>query len=220
MNSKLNLKNSPPFILDILPDMIQHLKLIHACNDDHTLQAIEYYTVFMDNLSKKLKSGLELFKFNKDRMSVENSENRKSLIKLSLIFSHMLFELKAIFPGGQYIGRNFRVTKNDADEWWKSAFQDKIIIQWKQFRQSFSEVHRIDSAIEWVALKSTIDLTLNDHISIFEFDVFTRLFQPWRTLLSNWNLLAVNHPAYVAFLTYDEVKAKLQSYVDRPGRYL
>lgn len=28
-----------------------------------------------------------------------------------------------------------------------------------------------------MALKSTIDLTRNDYISIFEFDIFTRLFQ-------------------------------------------
>lgn len=28
-----------------------------------------------------------------------------------------------------------------------------------------------------MALKSTIDLTCNDYISVFEFDIFTRLFQ-------------------------------------------
>ena len=110
-----------------------------------------------------------------------------------------------------------------------------------------------------MALKSTIDLTCNDYISNFEFDVFTRftldhedififcrkmshvcdphinwenipcrLFQPWSTLLRNWQILAVTHPGYnnynhnnnnnnnnnnskvthpgyVAFLTYDEV---------------
>ena len=32
-----------------------------------------------------------------------------------------------------------------------------------------------------------------------------RLFQPWSTLLRNWQILAVTHPGYVAFLTYDEV---------------
>lgn len=53
---------------------------------------------------------------------------------------------------------------------------------------------------------------------MFEFDIFTRLFQPWNTLLKNWNALAVTHPAYQAFLTYDEVKAKLQPFIDKPGR--
>lgn len=45
-----------------------------------------------------------------------------------------------------------------------------------------------------------------------------RLFQPWRRLLRNWNLLAVAHPGYAAFITYDEVKEKLQSC--KPGRYV
>lgn len=45
-----------------------------------------------------------------------------------------------------------------------------------------------------------------------------RLFQPWWNLLRNWNVLAVTHPGYVAFLTYDEVKARLQKYINKPGR--
>lgn len=48
---------------------------------------------------------------------------------------------------------------------------------------------------------------------------FLRLFQPWSTLLRNWQILAVTHPGYVAFLTYDEVKARLQKYITKPGRY-
>ena len=46
-----------------------------------------------------------------------------------------------------------------------------------------------------------------------------RLFQPWCNLLRNWNVLAVTHPGYVAFLTYDEVKARLHKYITKPGRY-
>lgn len=42
--------------------------------------------------------------------------------------------------------------------------------------------------------------------------------QPWRSLLRNWNQLAVTHPGYMAFLTYDQVKARLQNYLHRPGR--
>jgi hypothetical protein len=47
-----------------------------------------------------------------------------------------------------------------------------------------------------------------------------RLFQPWCNLLRNWNVLAVTHPGYVAFLTYDEVKARLHKYINKPGRYV
>lgn len=49
----------------------------------------------------------------------------------------------------------------------------------------------------------------------------SRLFQPWSTLLRNWKILAVTHPGYVAFLTYDEVKARLQKYcISKPGSYV
>lgn len=47
-----------------------------------------------------------------------------------------------------------------------------------------------------------------------------RLFQPWSTLLRNWKILAVTHTGYVAFLTYDEVKARLEKFITRPGRFL
>eukprot|EP00069_Balaena_mysticetus_P001902 bmy_15576T0 len=47
-----------------------------------------------------------------------------------------------------------------------------------------------------------------------------QLTKPWPTLLKNWQLLAVNHPGYMALLTYDEVQARLQTYRDKPGSYL
>lgn len=54
---------------------------------------------------------------------------------------------------------------------------NRTIVPWKVFRQCLHEVHQISSGLEAMALKSTIDLTCNDYISIFEFDIFTRLFQ-------------------------------------------
>lgn len=42
------------------------------------------------------------------------------------------------------------------------------------FRQELSKIHPISSGLEAMALKTTIDLTCNDYISNFEFDVFTR----------------------------------------------
>ena len=55
----------------------------------------------------------------------ENSPHRRNLTKLSLVFSHMLSELKAVFPGGSFSGDNFRITKSDAAEFWKTSFADK-----------------------------------------------------------------------------------------------
>ncbi|CAK9303827.1 unnamed protein product [Gordionus sp. m RMFG-2023] len=143
-----------------------------------------------------------------------------SLTKITLIFSHMMIELKAIFPKGHYIGNKFRITKSDAADFWKKSFGNKIIVPWKQFLQELNKHHPISSEIEATALKTTIDLSCNDYISIFEFDVFTRLFQPWMSLLHNWKLLAVTHPGYMAFLTYEEVKDRLTCHINRPGSYV
>uniref|UniRef100_A0A3Q2U3N7 E3 ubiquitin-protein ligase CBL n=1 Tax=Fundulus heteroclitus TaxID=8078 RepID=A0A3Q2U3N7_FUNHE len=221
-NPKLALKNSPPYILDLLPDTYQHLRTILSRYDGkmETLGDNEYFRVFMENLTKKTKQTISLFKEGKERMYEENSQPRRNLTKLSLIFSHMLAELKAIFPNGLFQGDNFRITKADAAEFWRRSFGDKTIVPWKVFRQSLHEFHNISSGLEAMALKSTIDLTCNDYISVFEFDIFTRLFQPWSSLLRNWNSLAVTHPGYMAFLTYDEVKARLQKFIHKPGSYI
>uniref|UniRef100_A0A8C2KZI4 E3 ubiquitin-protein ligase CBL n=1 Tax=Cyprinus carpio TaxID=7962 RepID=A0A8C2KZI4_CYPCA len=221
-NPKLALKNSPPYILDLLPDTYQHLRTILSRYEGkmETLGENEYFRVFMENLTKKTKQTISLFKDGKERMFEENSQPRRNLTKLSLIFSHMLAELKAIFPNGLFQGDNFRITKADAAEFWRRSFGDKTIVPWKVFRQALHEFHPISSGLEAMALKSTIDLTCNDYISVFEFDIFTRLFQPWSSLLRNWNSLAVTHPGYMAFLTYDEVKARLQKFIHKPGSYI
>ena len=57
-------------------------------------------------------------------------------------------------------------------QWCVSCF--RTIVSWKLFRQTLHEVHSISTPLEAMALKSTIDLTCNDYISCFEFDVFTR----------------------------------------------
>lgn len=66
------------------------------------------------------------------------------------------------------------------DTWFNYSFfffLHRTIVPWKIFRQCLHEVHQISSGLEAMALKSTIDLTCNDYISVFEFDIFTRLFQ-------------------------------------------
>jgi len=62
---------------------------------------------------------------------------------------------------------------------------NRAIVSWKQFKRSLALVHGIGSSLEAVALKSTIDLTCNDYISCFEFDVFTRYWShtQWLHLL-------------------------------------
>ncbi|XP_029956559.1 E3 ubiquitin-protein ligase CBL-like [Salarias fasciatus] len=221
-NPKVALKNSPPYILDLLPDTYQHLRTILSRYEGkmEILGENEYFRVVVENLTNKTKQTMSLFKEAKERMYEENSQPRRNLTKLSLIFSHMLAELKAIFPNGLFQGDNFRITKADAAEFWRRSFGDKTIVPWRTFRQALHEFHPISSGLEAMALKSTIDLTCNDYISVFEFDIFTRLFQPWSSLLRNWNSLAVTHPGYMAFLTYDEVKARLHRFIHKPGSYI
>lgn len=124
---RMNLKNSPPFILDILPDTFQHTRLIFTKKEEKNLQLMDdqYFTMFLENLTKKCKETAKLFKEGKDAMYEEGSTHRRNLNKLSLVFSHMLAELKALYPTGEFGGDTFRITKADAADWWKSTFQER-----------------------------------------------------------------------------------------------
>ena len=88
----------------------------------------------------------------------------------------MLSELKGLFPNGKFIGlNNFRITKPEASNFWISAFGPQILVSWSQFKRELNRVHPIgNSADDERALKDTINLTQNEFISQFEFDVFTR----------------------------------------------
>ena len=126
-HQKMNLKNSPPFILDILPDTYKHLRLIYSKYEDrlHILNDCEYFRIFIENLMNKCKRTIKLFKDGKEKIFDENSHYRRNLTKLSLVFSHMLAELKALFPNGTFSGDTYRITKGDAADWWKRKFEDR-----------------------------------------------------------------------------------------------
>lgn len=124
---KMNLKNSPPFILDILPDTYQHLRLIYSKYEDKllVLNNNEFFRLFIENLMNKCKQAIKLFKEGKEKMFDETSHYRRNLTKLSLVFSHMLSELKALFPSGVFGGDQFRITKADAAEFWRGNFGNR-----------------------------------------------------------------------------------------------
>uniref|UniRef100_A0A8C5KTF2 E3 ubiquitin-protein ligase CBL n=1 Tax=Jaculus jaculus TaxID=51337 RepID=A0A8C5KTF2_JACJA len=145
---------------------------------------------------------------------------RRQLAKLALIFSHMHAELAALFPGGHYCGHLYQLTKAPAHTFWRQYCGVRCVLPWAEFESLLCTCHPVEPGPTAQALRSTMDLTCSGHVSVFEFDIFTRLFQPWPTLLRNWQLLAVNHPGYMAFLTYDEVQTRLQACRDKPGSYL
>lgn len=51
---RLNLKNSPPFILDILPDTYQHLMLV-VSTDPVVIRDNQYLQLFIENVQSKCK---------------------------------------------------------------------------------------------------------------------------------------------------------------------
>ncbi|XP_072535824.1 E3 ubiquitin-protein ligase CBL-C isoform X2 [Salminus brasiliensis] len=222
---RLGLKNSPPYLPELVSETVN---LVTEVWDPYRGLSpsvprgdeAEFLKVHVRHLLDKTTRAVLLFKEGKDKMFEEKSSYRRNLTKLSLLFSHMLWELRAMFPGGRFQGDMYRLTKSEAHEFWRRAFGYKCIVQWSNFKQQLKRVHSFEEEMEAMALKSTVDLTCNDHISVFEFDIFTRLFQPWSTLLRNWNHLAVTHPGYMAFLTYDQVRARLEHHRHRPGSYI
>ncbi|XP_054855209.1 E3 ubiquitin-protein ligase CBL-C isoform X2 [Eublepharis macularius] len=219
---QLGLRNSPPYLPHILPQTHQHLRLIREQSWTCGAQLWEggYFHVFLSNLLEKIKQATRLFKRDKDEIFQEGSASRRNLTKLSLIFSHMLAELQALFPEGRDHGCTYKLNKPEAQIFWRETWEGRSLVSWSEFQEGLHRVHPIDPGPMAIALRSTIDLTCNGHISVFEFDIFTRLFQPWSTLLKNWTYLAVTHPGYMAFLTYDEVKERLQAYASKPGSYI
>ena len=124
---KMNLKNSPPYMLDILPDLYQTLREIINNYDDrlHILNDIDYFRIFIDNLIEQCTKTIDCFKRAGHHMYEEQSSYRKYLIKLSLYFSHNLAELKSLFNRGIYEGEKFRLTKQEATDFWKSNFNER-----------------------------------------------------------------------------------------------
>ncbi|XP_061676112.1 E3 ubiquitin-protein ligase CBL-C isoform X2 [Syngnathoides biaculeatus] len=225
---RLSIKNSPPYLPELVPNTASVLRRVWEpyrgfgalMGRAPGREEAAYLRVHARNLLDKTDRGLLLFKEGKDKMFEETSGYRRNLTKLSLRFSHMLWEIEAVFPGERYHGGTYKITKTEARDFWKVAFGNKCIVRWSSFAEELRRVHPFEDGMESMALKSTIDLTCNDHVSVFEFDIFTRLFQPWGSLLRNWNQLAVTHPGYMAFLTYDQVVSRLQCYTHKPGSYI
>lgn len=118
----------------------------------------------------------------------------------------MLWEMKAMFPDGTFHGDTYTLASPGAGKFWRKSFgnkwvlawrcyqsedilcfkvglffffsrSDRCIVPWKNFTEQLRSVHAFQEGMESMALKSTVDLTCNNHISVFEFDVFTRLFR-------------------------------------------
>ncbi|RDD39660.1 E3 ubiquitin-protein ligase CBL [Trichoplax sp. H2] len=124
---KMNLKNNPPYIIDILTQIQHHILTViqEQRGDLDKLNQIEYLTFYFGNLMKKCKYTTNLFKAAKEKIYDTRTIYRCTLNKMSLIFSHMLTELKAIFPSGQYNIDDYRIVDEGACQFWKESFRSR-----------------------------------------------------------------------------------------------
>nr|XP_005589605.1 PREDICTED: E3 ubiquitin-protein ligase CBL-C isoform X4 [Macaca fascicularis] len=223
---------SPPSLRDLLPRTAQLLREVARAQraagrggPGGPGGSRDFLLVYLANLEAKSRQLGALLpprgrRSANDELFRAGSSLRRQLAKLAIIFSHMHAELHALFPGGKYCGHVYQLTKAPAHIFWREHCGARCVLPWAEFESLLGTCHPVEPGCTALALRTTIDLTCSGHVSIFEFDVFTRLFQPWPTLLKNWQLLAVNHPGYMAFLTYDEVQERLQACRDKPGSYL
>lgn len=80
----------------------------------------------------------------------------------------------------------------------------RTTVPWFEFRIALSKVHRLNTGLETLALKTTIDLTVNEHISNFEFDVFTRFVFLFVCLYTDWS--------YQTFLIVEVLLIEFQTF--------
>eukprot|EP00047_Mylnosiga_fluctuans_P023553 m.140465 g.140465 ORF g.140465 m.140465 type:complete len:678 (-) comp9627_c0_seq3:1838-3871(-) len=218
-NPRLNLKNSPPYLQGIMMDDVEIITAIFRVNTIESLRTNEYFPHFLENFFLHCKCVLKLFKGGGVDMENETSRQRRKLSKLTLIFSHMLSELRALFKDGVW-APEYRIVKSEAREFWERAFPRRAIVPWAQFEAEFKKVQPLASDEEATLVRNTMNLTESAWISKFEFDIFTRLFQPWAGMLNTFNVIVVTHPGYVAYMTYDEVEATLSRWRNKPGSYV
>ncbi|KAK2499998.1 hypothetical protein MC885_004228 [Smutsia gigantea] len=208
------LASSPPSLRNLLPCTALLLRQVaHARRaaggggSEGPGGATDFLAVYLANLEAKSKQVAAL---------LSPRGRRRQLAKLALIFSHMNAELGALFPGGRYCGHTYQLTKTPAHTFWRGHCGARCVLPWEEFESLLCTCHPVETGLTAMALRSTINLTCSGHVSIFD----TVPLQPWPTLLKNWQLLAVNHPGYMAFLTYDEVQVRLQALRDKPGSYI
>ena len=83
---------------------------------------------------------------------------------------------------------------------------------WRRWRSSRRSTSRATTTSATLSLMSSPGVTQEKRfLWRWNKPTISRLFQPWSTLLRNWQILAVTHPGYVAFLTYDEVPIHISS---------
>ncbi|XP_047294508.1 E3 ubiquitin-protein ligase CBL-C isoform X6 [Homo sapiens] len=180
---------SPPSLRDLLPRTAQLLREVA-----HSRRAAggggpggpggsgDFLLIYLANLEAKSRQVAALLpprgrRSANDELFRAGSRLRRQLAKLAIIFSHMHAELHALFPGGKYCGHMYQLTKAPAHTFWRESCGARCVLPWAEFESLLGTCHPVEPGCTALALRTTIDLTCSGHVSIFEFDVFTRLFQ-------------------------------------------
>eukprot|EP00124_Ichthyophonus_hoferi_P000925 Ihof_evm10s40 gene=Ihof_evmTU10s40 len=208
------LSTPSPYLVDIVEDLWKHIDCMWKVNPEAVLREELYARVVISSLEEKVSRLLWVLK-TLPLDADSKAKAKKEVNMLTLILSHTLQDLRHIYKD-YILETNFRITKLQAERFWVDSFGNAFVVTWEDMVKHLNETFGIKEAHQ---LKATMDITENDHISWLEFDVFTRLFQPWERLVSNWAIVTT-HPAYQEFMTYEEGQNYLRAWTHKPGTYL
>ncbi|KAA3676875.1 uncharacterized protein DEA37_0010462 [Paragonimus westermani] len=96
---------------------------------------------------------------------------------------------------------------------------DSLCVSWPTFIEAFSRSFHVTGRPEIEKLHDTIAFSSDLYVSIFGWDVFNRLFAPWNLLVSAWTKLVYEHPGYMAWMTFEDMRDFLLQYRRSPGTY-
>ena len=218
-NRKYGLSSRAPCLSDILANAYVMIELVFSSHDFATLSCNAYFNNFVVFFELLCQKCINLFREAGNEMSNPRSAYRATLLKLTLIFNHHNNELNAMFTCGQWQTWSC-IQLSEPREFWQQNFSHMSAVPANDFLRVFKQKFSFTCQEELTAFKKSLDLCEDSMISWWEFDVFSRLFQPWDRLLNTWNVIVVKHPGYHAWSTYEQVKEALRPHLDKPGSYV
>ena len=145
----------------------------------------------------------------------------KQLNEISLVFTYIHYEISTFandvtprdipqnvdnsggnnFPPSPV--HNYRLTKIGAQKFWEENFEPSCLItKWSDFHDRFTAKFGEFDVHEKMQFEQAVDITKSGYISIYIFDVFVRLFAPWKNINKVWLTLGYSHAAFKASMTY------------------
>eukprot|EP01134_Creolimax_fragrantissima_P004975 CFRG4975T1 len=194
----LNMPSSPPYLPDIVCFIKKQLADMFSLTADAALQQDKWLKATLASISVKCDTLLQLLRTN--RADVPDSAERQLLVYITIILSNTYQDMNHVYPKG-IREKNYEITKTEAFNWWKTEFKDSHSVPCSKFLTQLSKTYPVEPGEHTRALKYSIDITDNDCVSWFEFDVFTRLFQPWDRILKTWHLVVRCHPGFQSYIT-------------------